>query len=256
MRLKVVVILLSMVSLAAWLVFKPAEITAPAMGTTMRVKVNGPLAFWRARQAVAEIKRLEKNFRPVTDSPDTARVLAMAEDVKKASHGAFDVRWSGKIDLGGIGKGYAVEAARQVLLKNGVKSAIIDMHSSIAVVGDGWKIGVKSPKWEESRKPIAESRTQDGMLGILTLNNGEALSTSGQYEQPGHIIDPRTGKPALRCMSVTVVCKDAGLADALSTAVFVLGPDEGAKLADKMGAQTFIVDKDGKTYDNLSFKLR
>jgi len=72
MRLKVVVILLVMVSLSAWLVFKSSEITAPAMGTTVRVKVHGPLAFWRARQAVAEIKRLEKLFRPVTDSPDTA----------------------------------------------------------------------------------------------------------------------------------------------------------------------------------------
>jgi thiamine biosynthesis lipoprotein ApbE len=53
-----------------------------------------------------------------------------------------------------------------------------------------------------------------------------------------------------------VVCKDAGLADALSTAIFVLGRVQGERLAAKMGAQTFIVDKDGKTYDNIGSKLR
>ncbi|MFA6549074.1 MAG: FAD:protein FMN transferase [Candidatus Margulisiibacteriota bacterium] len=243
MRLKVVVSLLLVVGLATWFIFKTSEITIPVMGTTVRVKVSGPLAFWRARQAVAEIKRLEKIFRPVTDSPDTVRVLALAEAVKKASHGAFDVRWSGKIDLGGIGKGYAVEVARRVLLKNGVKSAIIDMHSSIAVIGDGWKIGIFDPRTKCFFKRIV-------------LNDKEALSTSGQYEQPGHIIDPRTGKAADKCMSVTVVCKDAALADALSTAIFVLGPTKGISLAAKIGARTLIVDKNGKTYDNLSVKLR
>jgi thiamine biosynthesis lipoprotein ApbE len=246
MRLKVVVSLLLVVGLATWFIFKTYEITVPVMGTTVRVKVSGPLAFWRARQAVAEIKRIEKIFRPVTDSPDTVRALAMAEAVKKASHGAFDVRWSGKIDLGGIGKGYAVEAARQVLLKNNVKSAIIDMHSSIAVVGDGWKIGIFDPRTKETKY----------FFKRIVLNDKEALSTSGQYEQPGHIIDPRTGKAADKCMSVTVVCKDAALADALSTAIFVLGPTKGISLAAKMGARTLIVDKNGKTYDNLSVKLR
>jgi thiamine biosynthesis lipoprotein len=212
----------------------------------VRVKVRAPLAFWRAHQAIAEIKRLEKIFRPVMPAPDTTRVLAMAETVRKASNGAFNVCWSGKIDLGGIGKGYAVEVARQLLLKNGVKSAIIDMHSSIAVIGDGWKIGIFDPRTKEYKY----------IFKRIILNDGEALATSGQYEQPGHIVDPRTGRPADKCKSVTVVCKDAGLADALSTAIFVLGRVQGERLAAKMGAQTFIVDKDGKTYDNIGSKLR
>jgi len=243
MRLKVVVILLVMVSLSAWLVFKSSEITAPVMGTTVRVKVYGPLAFWRARQAVAEIKRLEKLFRPVTDSPDTARVLAMAEAVKKASQGAFDVRWSGKSDLGGIGKGYAVEAARQVLLKNGVKSAIIDMHSSVAVIGGPWKIAVFDPRTGDARQ-------------VITLLNGDALSTSGQYEQPGHIVDPRTGQAAARCLSVTIVTSDAAIADALSTAIFVLGVQPGIRLANKYRAKYLIIERNGQQHDNFGAQLR
>jgi len=119
------------------------------------------------------------------------------------------------------------------------------MHSSIAVIGDGWKIGIFDPRTKETKY----------FFKRIVLNDKEALSTSGQYEQPRHIVDPRTGKPSDKCMSVTVVCKDAGLADALSTAIFVLGRVEGEKLAAKMGAKTFIIDKNGKTYDNLSSKL-
>jgi thiamine biosynthesis lipoprotein len=129
----------------------------------------------------------------------------------------------------------------------GVKSAIIDMHSSIAVIGDGWRVGIRDPR---------EKREEQGLAGTIVLNNGEALSTSGQYEQPGHIIDPRTGRPAKKCLSVTVVAYDAALTDALSTAVFVLGPADGIKLLRKYGAKAFIIDKNGTIYDNLGVKLR
>lgn len=239
------------------------ERSAQVMGTTVRVKVSGPGAPHWTMRAVYEIKRLDRLFSrydqgseisllnrlagraPLQVSADTFNVLKLAQEVNRASHGAFDVK-RGKqgIDLGGIGKGYAVESARRLLLKKGVKSAIIDMHSSIAVIGNGWQVGVQDP---QDRKKL---------LGVVVLNDGEALSTSAQYEQPGHIIDPRTGKPAGKCLSVTVVAKDAALADALSTAVFVLGPADGIKLLGRYGAKALIVDRNGKTYDNLGVKLR
>jgi thiamine biosynthesis lipoprotein len=122
------------------------------------------------------------------------------------------------------------------------------MHSSIAVIGDGWRVGIQGPRVQGlgSRK----------IIGVVVLNNGDALSTSGQYEQPGHIVDPRSGKPADKCLSVTVVAKDAALADALSTAVFVLGPADGWQLLEKFKAKAFVIDRNGKTYDNLGLKLR
>jgi thiamine biosynthesis lipoprotein len=244
------------------------------MGTTVRVKVSGPGAPHWARRAIREIQRLDRafsRFDPHSEvsllnrlagkaklqlSPDLASVLKTAEEVRLASNGAFNIRFHNSslvishssLDLGGIGKGYAVEAARRLLLKKKVKSAIIDMHSSIAVIGDGWRVGIQGPRVQGlgSRK----------IIGVVVLNNGDALSTSGQYEQPGHIVDPRSGKPADKCLSVTVVAKDAALADALSTAVFVLGPADGWQLLEKFKAKAFVIDRNGKTYDNLGLKLR
>ena len=264
----------------------PAERTAQVMGTTVRVKVNGWGAPHWTNRALWEIKRLEKIFNkfdpeseislinklggraPLQVSEDTWSILKLAQAVNRVSGGAFDVTlghpdslvldeknrqvelrtrstehgaWG--IDLGGIGKGYAVESARRLLMMKGVKSAIIDAHSSIAVIGNGWRVGIQDPG---GRK----------LDGIVILNDGDALSTSGQYEQPGHIIDPRTGRSADRCLSVTVIAKDAALADALSTAVFVLGPGAGQKLLQRFGAKALIIDRNGKTYDSLGVKLR
>ncbi len=238
------------------------ERTAQVMGTTVRVKVSGAGAPHWTMRAIYEIKRLDRVFSkydqgsevsllnrlagraPLQVSADTANVLKMAREVNRASRGAFDVNLKQGLDLGGIGKGYAVETARRLLLKKGVKRAIIDMHSSIAVIGSGWRIGVQDP------------RNREKTLGVVVLNDGEALSTSAQYEQPGHIIDPRTGKPADKCLSVTVVTSDAALADALSTAVFVLGPAEGMKLLSRYKAKSLIIDRNGTLYDNLGAKLR
>ena len=245
----------------------PYEKTVRTMGTTVRVKVVGPGAPHWTKRAIDEISRIDRLFSkfnpdseisllnrlagraPLQVSADTFNVLKLAEEVKRASHGAFDVSYgTQRIDLGGIGKGYAVESARRLLLKKEIKSAIIDMHSSIAVIGDGWKVGVRDP------------RDKDKLLGVVVLNDGEALSTSAQYEQPGHIIDPRTGKPAAKCLSATVIARDAALADALSTAVFVLGPKKGIKLIKRWPqVAALLVDAKGNvttTNDNSGFKLR
>jgi len=262
---------------------RSAERTAEVMGTTLRVKVLGEDAEPLVKEAISEIKRLDKLFSrfdknseiglinsmagktSVQISSDTFNIIEMSVKANRLSRGAFDItlghpgdlildksmrkvclRKDGeKLDLGGIGKGYAVESARRLLLKQGVKSAIIDMHSSIAVIGNNWRIGIQDPQNNEK------------ILGVIALNEGDALATSGSYEQPGHIIDPRTGKPADKCLSVTVVGKDAGFADALSTAVFVLGPVDGMRLVSSLkDVKVLIVDKKGIIYDNFGFKLR
>lgn len=252
---------------------------AEVMGTWVEVKGKS------ASAAIGEIKRLESLFsrfnsssevslinqaagkNTVFVSKDTFRVIEQACEVSELSKGAFDItlgergnyrevildkekgkiglRHPGmKIDLGGIGKGYAADSARRVLLSKGTLKAMVDMHSSIAVLGGPWRIGIRDPQ----KKGQA--------LGVVELNDGDALSTSAQYEQPEHIIDPRTGRPADKCLSVTVIGNDAGLVDALSTAIFVLGPREGMKLAKQMKAKAVIVDKKGIIYDNFGFKLR
>jgi thiamine biosynthesis lipoprotein len=206
--------------------FFSSERKAYIMGTAVRVKVKGWDAFYLTEDVLQEIKTIDGVFSkfnpssevslinklaglaPLQVSKETFEVLRLASRISRLTHGAFDVtlgypkhlildkklrkvylRKKGiKIDLGGIGKGFAVESARKLLLKKGAKSGIIDMRSSIAVFGpDIWKVGIKHP------------RKKDKLIGTVELRNGQSLATSGDYERGKHILDPRTGKPAEGC---------------------------------------------------------
>lgn len=128
-----------------------------------------------------------------------------------------------QLDLGGIGKGYAGGSCRDILVENGITSAVLSIGGNVQTVGlkpDGslWTIGLKNP---------------DGGENLCNIEVGEcAVVTSGGYERYfekdgkryHHIIDPKTGKPADgEYKSVTVICSDGAQADALSTAFFVGG---------------------------------
>lgn len=135
-------------------------------------------------------------------------------------------------DLGGIAKGYAADRAAALLREDGVTAALLDLgNSTIAALGlhpDGtpWRIGVKNPE------------TQEGYLCIQDLSD-QFLSTSGAYQrffdQDGtiyhHILDPKTGAPASSdLLSATVVAANGTLADAYSTAIFVMGSNQALEL--------------------------
>lgn len=158
------------------------------------------------------------------------------------------------IELGAIGKGYAIEKARKVLKDSGVVGGLISAGSSICVYGtknDGtdFRVALRDPRGDEN-----------SAIGILSLTD-TTISTSGDYEryfeQDGiryhHILDPRTGYPAdSGLMQVTIICEDSVLGDALSTACFVLGLDEGMKLAADYGVLAIFVDKDKHIWYNNS----
>ena len=128
-----------------------------------------------------------------------------------------------QIGLGGIAKGYAVDCIETVMRNMGAKAGMADAGGNLSVFGKGpnglWNVGVRHPR--------AES-----VICTVKLESGEAVSTSGDYERfvmyngkrYHHIIDPKTGFPAQGLISVTVICKGAELADAASTAIFVMGP--------------------------------
>ncbi|MBN2542672.1 FAD:protein FMN transferase [bacterium] len=134
------------------------------------------------------------------------------------------------IDLGGIAKGYAISEAVKALKANGIESALIDAGGDIYALGEidnrFWKIGVQNPRG-------------DDLIEILNIKNA-AVVTSGDYERffevdgvrYHHILDPRTGYPSRSLISVTVLMKDPILADAWSTALFVMGPDEGMEIVE------------------------
>ena len=135
------------------------------------------------------------------------------------------------VDLGGIAKGYAGERVRQLLGENGVKSAVIDLGGDVALLGgkpDGspWRVAIKDPNGGAD------------YLGILEAEDCFVV-TSGvyerQFEENGvtyhHIIDPATGYPAdSGVVSATVVCADGLWADALATAVSVMGAERALAL--------------------------
>ncbi len=136
-------------------------------------------------------------------------------------------------DLGAIAKGYACDEAARILREAGVQHAMLDFGGNIYALGeypDGspWRIGLRTPLIGE----------EAAYMGILSVRD-KAVVTSGAYErffeQDGktyhHILDPHSGYPAdSGLLSVTVVCENSAMADALSTACFVLGTQEGLKL--------------------------
>lgn len=150
-----------------------------------------------------------------------------------------------QIDLGGFVKGYAVDKAVETLKKHGVKSALVNAGGDIRVFGDKyWKIGIQHP------------RKNDKLLGILTLKN-KSIVTSGDYERFFikdnkrfcHIINPKTGYPSDQLISVTVISDECVLADALATAVFVLGPERGLEFIKKQrNTWCIIVDNKGEIF--------
>jgi thiamine biosynthesis lipoprotein len=144
------------------------------------------------------------------------------------------------VDLGGIAKGYALDRARAILRAAGVSSAYLDLGGQVATLGpapDGglWRIAIRHP-----RQPGA-------LLGVVSLGEG-SVSTSGDAERfvedgegrAGHVIDPRTGRPATRLVVATVVAVSATTADALSTAALVMGGDDFLPLASRLGVEALL----------------
>jgi len=147
-----------------------------------------------------------------------------------------------RLELGAVAVGAAVDCAVETLASRGAAQGLVDAGGDIRVFGDRrWRIGLQSPRGA-------------GILRVLELRDA-AVSTSGDYQKCfevggrryHHILDPVTGYPAEGCASVTVTAPTALAADALSTALFVLGPDRGRALIARVGGAgaVFVVDAGG-----------
>jgi thiamine biosynthesis lipoprotein len=138
------------------------------------------------------------------------------------------------IHLGGIGKGYAIDRAAKILRRRGFRDFLIQSGGDIYAAGlkDGrpWRLGIQDPRGPANRS-FAELDLSDG-----------TFSTSGDYERfflkdgrrYHHILDPAKGEPARASRSVTIVANLAVIADGLSTGVFILGPDAGMALIERL----------------------
>jgi thiamine biosynthesis lipoprotein len=138
-----------------------------------------------------------------------------------------------RLDLGGIAKGYGADRALEALRLAGAAAGMVDLGgSSVAVFGHALDIGIADP--EDRAAPP---------WGTLRLD-AAALGTSGAAERGAHVVDPRSGRAAARVLSATVVARTAMEADALSTALFVLGPQEGLRLLRRRAAAGFVLTRE------------
>jgi thiamine biosynthesis lipoprotein len=138
------------------------------------------------------------------------------------------------IDVGGIAKGFAIDQAYEILCQAGISDFMIDA---------GGDLQLKSgPVSKGKRRVWIKHPRQKGYLWGYFRQDDGAVATSGDYERffemdsvrYHHILNPKTGLPARQCFSVTILAKSAMLADALATAVFVLGPQKGLTLAESL----------------------
>ncbi|WP_297706365.1 FAD:protein FMN transferase [uncultured Eudoraea sp.] len=159
-----------------------------------------------------------------------------------------------KIGFGAIGKGYAADKAKALLVKNNVKAGIINASGDMNTWG-------RQPNGNEWTVAITNPLNKTKAAAVLPISNG-AVVTSGNYEKfvrfngirYAHIIDPRTGYPATGILSVTVFAPKAELADALATSVFVMGKETGLNRINQLPqVECIIIDESGKVFtsDNI-----
>ena len=178
-------------------------------------------------------------------------------EIDEGAGTAFLRRPGMRASLGGVGKGYAVDRAVEIFRARGFHDFLIQFGGDIYAAGqrDGrpWRLGIRDPRGAAA-----------STFATLELSDG-TFSTSGDYERffmkdgrrYHHIIDPGTGEPADGCRSVTIVTGQAVIADGLSTGVFILGPEAGMDLIERLpGVEGVIVSEKNEVMVSSGLKGR
>lgn len=161
-----------------------------------------------------------------------------------------------KIGFGAIGKGYAADRAKALLKAQGVPGGIINASGDLSV----WGANTSNQPWTIA---LTHPLKPEQVLGVFDLID-RAVVTSGDYqkyhliagEKYSHIIDPRTGYPSKGVISSTVFAPKAELADALATALFVLGPEVGIDLIDQLAAvECLVIDQKGTIFSSKNIAI-
>jgi len=159
-----------------------------------------------------------------------------------------------RVDLNAIAKGYAVDLLAEAVTSAGYTDYLVEIGGELRISGENadgepWRVGIERPLGSKDRES-EKGQAQEG----LYLNDG-GVATSGDYrnafESDGvrysHIIDARNGVPVSHDLaSVTVVADSAMMADGWATALMVLGPDDGMKIADELGLAAFFILRDSQ----------
>lgn len=161
-----------------------------------------------------------------------------------------------KLGFGAIGKGYAADKAKDLLISKGVVSGIINASGDMNTWG-------RQPDGSEWKVAITNPMDKNKVFALLPITNG-AVVTSGNYEKYvtfndvryTHIIDPRSGYPATGIISVTVFAPKAELADALATSVFVMGIEVGLNRINQLPkVECIIIDDKGNIITSKNIEI-
>ena len=161
-----------------------------------------------------------------------------------------------KIGFGAIGKGYAADKAKALLMKKGVSAGIINASGDMNTWG-------KQPGGKDWEVAITNPMNKNKAFALLPLKQG-AVVTSGDYEKfvtfngvrYAHIINPKTGYPSTGIISATVFAPKAELADALATSVFVMGKDVGINRINQLPQiECIIIDDKGNIFTSKNIKI-
>ena len=193
----------------------------------------------------------ETNVTPSPEDISRAKSLVNYKDLIIYDDSVYLEKKGMMIDLGGIGKGFAIQKAVEVLRERDVKSGVVSLSGDIKIFGHVADIAIRNPDGE-------------GAIATFTTTDDDiTISTSGSYERSvnvdgevyHHLIVPKTGKPGNDFLSLTVVMKDnSAFADAYATALFIMGKDKMLEFTEthkEIGV--FIVFPDKKIYFNETF---
>jgi len=209
-------------------------------------------------------KRLWNFDKTMTKLPDPktgkqlVRLINYRNVMLNENDGTVFLREKGmRIGFGGIGKGYAAERAKSLLQQKGVESGIINAAGDLTAWGS-------QPNGEPWTIGIADPNTARKAFSFLEIRN-TSIATSGNYEKfvliegkkYSHTIDPKTGLPVTGIKSVTIICPNAEIADAMATPVMVMGIKTGLDMLNQMnGIAGIIIDDNDKIYTTKNINIK
>lgn len=220
---------------------KPTKVSDDLFNLIKRSKVYSSISNGAFDISIQPLINLWNEFLSQNQLPDSASVKSILQlvDFKKiildsSKNEIYLSENNMKISFGAVGKGYAAERTKALLKNMGVNSGLVNAGGDICAWGNQsngkpWEIAIQHP------------RDENKLIAWLEIKD-QSIVTSGDYEafkiingkRYSHILDPKSGYPVNSLYSTTVIAYNAELADAMATAIFVLGPDKGLQLAEQI----------------------
>lgn len=199
----------------------------------------------------------------MTDLPDpsvakqSVRLINYQNVILNAQECSVFLKEKGmRIGFGGIGKGYAADRAKAILIEKGVKNGIVNASGDLITWGNqpngsNWTVGIADPNIQN----IAFSEINISNMAIATSGNYEKYALIGGKKY-SHTIDPKTGYPITGIKSVSIISPFAELADAMATPVTVMGVQAGLSMINQIkGLACIIIDDNNTIYTSNNIKI-